>query len=164
MSVNMASTQPVWRPAHLHWPPGETDADADWALVGKHAMAYAGTWAINSSFPATETEGHIIHGPFVASVPRMAGSVQYREYFMHRRGGEAYLKIRVQAGDLRSEIWWRRVASFSGREDRIKEHRYVRMFGRWSGQTRATFFSHDTHAVINTKVAHPCVNQTGIKH
>lgn len=114
MSANMASTHEPWRPKHLRWPPGETDADADWALVGKHAMAYAGTWAMNSSFPATETEGHVVHSPFVASVPGIVGSAQYRQYAVHKQGGETYLNIAVQAGDLRSDIWWRSVAEFSG--------------------------------------------------
>jgi hypothetical protein len=41
MSATITATEPAFRP-NLTFPFQPTDADADWALVGKHSIGYAG--------------------------------------------------------------------------------------------------------------------------
>lgn len=110
MSANMAATEEDVRPLNIGWPPEDTDSDADWALVGRHAMAYAGPFSINQSAPATKYQGELLHGPHtVASVPDMVGRTQARKYVVTERDGEVYLTVSVQKGVLRSEILWKRI-------------------------------------------------------
>ncbi|KAM7183209.1 Lipocalin-like domain containing protein [Rhypophila sp. PSN 637] len=115
MSANMAATEPDWRPDSIEWPPKATDSDADWLLVGKHAMSYAGPFSLNASVPATKTQGQLLHGPMhVASVPSMVRDTQKRDYFVKEQDGVTYLYVYatgVSNGvDFRSEIVWQRVA------------------------------------------------------
>lgn len=113
MAANIAATEEEVRPVNIRWPPKDTDADADWALVGKHAMSYAGFFSINASVPATTHRGQLLHGPMVAaSVPVMVGSTSPRNYVVHEREEATYLLVSVASDDptFRSEIWWKRVA------------------------------------------------------
>lgn len=114
MSATMAATETDWRPKGIRWPPKDTDSDADWLLVGKHAMSYAGPFSINASVPATKTQGQLLHGPIqVASVPSMVGETQQRDYFVKEQGGVVYLYVTVtgvtNGVDFKSEIVWNRL-------------------------------------------------------
>lgn len=115
MSANIAATEEDWRPPGISWPPRPADADADWLLVGRHAMAYAGPFSINASVPATKTRGQLLHGPIeVASVPSTVGDTQARDYEVREEDGVVYLYVTVSGTadgvPFRSEIVWRRVA------------------------------------------------------
>jgi len=111
MSANMAATEPPYRPQTVRWPPRDADSAADWALVGQHAMSYAGRYSLNESVPATAQRGQLLHGPMmVASVPSMVGAVQARNYTVIEREDGVYLKVSPSGVDVNSEIWWRRVA------------------------------------------------------
>ncbi|KAK3363977.1 Lipocalin-like domain-containing protein [Lasiosphaeria hispida] len=113
MSANMAATEKDVRPQNISWPPKETDPVGDWALVGKHAMSYAGLFSLNQSVPATKYKGQLLHGPMIAaSVPAMVGAIQRRNYNVYERDDGTYLMVSVPNKDVtvRSEIWWRRVA------------------------------------------------------
>ncbi len=111
MAANMAATEPEWRPTNINWAPKDNDSDTDWAMVGKHAMSYAGHFSLNTSVPATEVKGQLLHGPIVAaSVPTMVGKTQVRNYEVIERQEGVYLKVAVGSNGLDSEIWWIRVA------------------------------------------------------
>ncbi|KAK3324982.1 Lipocalin-like domain-containing protein, partial [Apodospora peruviana] len=112
MSANQAATVPEWRPTNIVWPPKDNDSDADWALIGRHAMSYAGHFSINTSLPATTTHGQLLHGPLVvASMPYFVGQVQVRNYTVKEQDGETYLFVHAgNVSALMSEILWRRVA------------------------------------------------------
>lgn len=108
----MAATEEEWRPHNIAWPPKETDSDADWALVGRHAMSYAGHFRINESVPATKYRGQLLHGPMVvASAPAMVGVTQARNYEVHQQGDATYLMVWMgSTWDNRAEVWWKRVS------------------------------------------------------
>ncbi|KAL1411717.1 hypothetical protein Q8F55_002683 [Vanrija albida] len=57
MSATISATEPELRPANLTFPYTDEQADADWALVGKHSIGYAGHLSVSSAFPATKTRG-----------------------------------------------------------------------------------------------------------
>lgn len=116
MSANMAAKDPAMRPTSISWAPKPNDSDADWALVGKHALSYAGPFRLNESVPATETEGQLLHGPIVvASVPLMEGVTFVRNYTVFKRDDDTYFRVssRNAAGDFYAEIWWKRLEDAS---------------------------------------------------
>ncbi|KAK5656829.1 hypothetical protein OQA88_4377 [Cercophora sp. LCS_1] len=120
MSANMAARDPTMRPTNINWAPKANDSDADWALVGKHALSYAGPFRLNESVPATETEGQLLHGPIeVASVPTMEGLTFVRNYTVVKvKNDGTYFRVaaRSASGEFYAEIWWKKIpgASLSG--------------------------------------------------
>ncbi|KAK0649757.1 Lipocalin-like domain-containing protein [Cercophora newfieldiana] len=111
MSAVMSATVPAWRPTDIRWPPKATDPASSWELVGRHALSYAGPFALNASVANTKTQGQLLHGPIrTASVPVMIEETQARNYVVAERGGEVFLNVYLESQGLRSEIWWRRVA------------------------------------------------------
>lgn len=46
MSATNAATEKNLRPEHLTFPYLDGQSDADWALIGKHTLAYAGPFSI----------------------------------------------------------------------------------------------------------------------
>ncbi|KAK1759901.1 Lipocalin-like domain-containing protein [Echria macrotheca] len=112
MSAVMAATVPAWRPTDVRWPPKDSDPPHSWELIGRHSMSYAGPFALNASVANTATAGQLLHGPMeVASVPDMVNNTQARSYVVVERGeDEVYLNVWLLSQELRSEIWWRRIA------------------------------------------------------
>ncbi|KAF3002434.1 hypothetical protein E8E13_004160 [Curvularia kusanoi] len=86
MSATITATEPAFRP-NLTFPYQVTDSDADWALVGKHSIGYAGPFRVNEALPASKTEGQIFHGPLtVANVPTWQGQEHRRNYTVVKEG------------------------------------------------------------------------------
>ncbi|KAF2846947.1 hypothetical protein T440DRAFT_218470 [Plenodomus tracheiphilus IPT5] len=116
VSATITATEPSLRPQNLTFPFRPNDTDADWALVGKHSIGYAGPVRINPALPANETQGQIFHGPLiVANVPSLAGERQTRNYSIVDQWEEGkwvrYLKIGSERGNgNRGVLWWKRVA------------------------------------------------------
>ncbi|OLN87491.1 hypothetical protein CCHL11_06170 [Colletotrichum chlorophyti] len=109
MSATIASTDPEDRPANLTFPYEESQSDADWALVGKHTVGYAGRLQISDAIPATATSGQVIHGPLtVANVPSWVGSRQIRNYTTFEDGKLLLISSQRDGGN-RGELWWRRL-------------------------------------------------------
>ncbi|KAH6643026.1 Lipocalin-like domain-containing protein [Boeremia exigua] len=111
MSATITATEPQLRP-NLTFPFQPADAEADWALVGKHSIGYAGPFRVNTALPASKTEGQVFHGPLtVANVPTWVGTEQRRNYTVVVEGGETYLRIGSErGGGFRGVLWWRRIA------------------------------------------------------
>ncbi|WYZ44961.1 hypothetical protein EsH8_VIII_000277 [Colletotrichum jinshuiense] len=109
MSATITSTDVEDRPANLTFPFEEGQSDADWALVGKHSIGYAGPFRISDEIPATATFGQVFHGPLtVANVPSMVGANHKRNYTIFEDG--KLLRITSQRdGSNRGELWWRRL-------------------------------------------------------
>ncbi|EMF16921.1 uncharacterized protein SEPMUDRAFT_137655 [Sphaerulina musiva SO2202] len=118
MSATIAATEEELRPANLTFPYNESDPVEDWALVGKHTLAYAGPWSISPDIPASNTSGRLIHGPlWVANVPSWVDSQQRRNYtvFTSTSGdgfpaGTKLLRIDSRRdGGNAGVLWWRSV-------------------------------------------------------
>ena len=114
MSATITATEPWLRP-NLTFPFQANDTDADWALVGKHSIGYAGPLRISDDIPANETDGQVFHGPLtVANVPTWVGANQRRNYTVIEREEEGkvakYLKIGSErGGGYTGVLWWKRV-------------------------------------------------------
>lgn len=114
MSATITATEPWLRP-NLTFPFQPNDTDADWALVGKHGIGYAGPLRLSDEIPANETHGQVFHGPLtVANVPTWQGANHKRNYTIVeiQEGGktEKYLKIGSErGGGYRGTLWWKRV-------------------------------------------------------
>jgi Lipocalin-like domain len=111
MSATISATEPELRPQNLTFPFTEDQSDADWALVGKHSIGYAGPFTISDAIPATSESGQIFHGPLVtANVPRWVGSRQLRNYTIIRDGESTILKIGSRRdGGYTGELFWEKL-------------------------------------------------------
>ncbi|KAK1977802.1 Lipocalin-like domain-containing protein [Colletotrichum cereale] len=109
MSATLTSTNPDHRPASLTFPFEESQSDAEWALVGKHSIGYAGPFSISGDVLASATNGQVFHGPLtVANIPSMVAAVHRRNYTTFENG--TLLRITSQRdGSNRGELWWKRL-------------------------------------------------------
>ncbi|KAK0657881.1 hypothetical protein B0T16DRAFT_363164 [Cercophora newfieldiana] len=113
VSANFASSNSSERPTNLVAGALDNGTDAEWALIGKHALAYIGPFTINTSVPATVKKGKILHGPLVAAnLPSLEGTVLGREYLIYERDGSQWLNLSFAnaAGTTRGDVLWKRVA------------------------------------------------------
>jgi hypothetical protein len=111
MSATITATEPSLRPSNLTFPFLPNDTDADWALVGKHSIGYAGPLRLSDAIPASETNGQVFHGPLsVANVPSWVGQSHRRNYTVVQEGGEVLLRIGSErGGGFTGVLWWKRV-------------------------------------------------------
>jgi hypothetical protein len=115
MSATITATESAFLP-NLTFPYQANDTDADWALVGKHSIGYAGPLSINSDVPAHLTEGQVFHGPLItANVPTWVGQSHRRNYTVVEREEDGitakYLRIGSErGGGFRGVLWWKRIA------------------------------------------------------
>jgi hypothetical protein len=108
MSANLVTTDGTQRPLNINWPPREGDSNADWALAGKGALAYAGLFSVNET--STKNKGVLLHGPMIAaSVPAMVGDTQVRHFEVHERDDGTYLLLYILGETSRGDIWWKRL-------------------------------------------------------
>ena len=113
MAAVLTSTDPELRPRNLSVPfPADEPNSPEWALVGKHALGYAGPFTVAEG--STKTSGTLLHGPLtVANVPSMEGIMVTRNYTMFwnsKADGGADLMRLVLGTSLQHIIWWRRNA------------------------------------------------------
>lgn len=114
MSAALASTDPADRPKNLTWPFRPQQGDRDWALVGKHAIAYMGPFRLNESVPLVETEGagvkgEVVHGPLeMATLPGFVGTYQRRAFEVSDGGELLHLHSDLGNG-TRLGLWWEKV-------------------------------------------------------
>jgi hypothetical protein len=111
MSATITATEPGLRPPQLTFPFRANDTEADWALVGKHSIGYAGPLRLSDAIPASETNGQVFHGPLsVANVPSWMGQSHRRNYTIVQEGGDVLLRIGSErGGGFTGVLWWKRV-------------------------------------------------------
>ncbi|KAJ4988161.1 hypothetical protein SVAN01_06413 [Stagonosporopsis vannaccii] len=110
MSATITATEGALRP-NLTFPFQAGDLDADWALVGKHSIGYAGPFRVNTALAASREAGQVFHGPLtVANVPTWVGTEQRRNYTVVKQGRETWLRIGSErGGGYRGVLWWKRL-------------------------------------------------------
>lgn len=115
MSATIAATEPELRPEALTFPFQASQSDADWALVGKHTLGYAGPYMFAAG--ATKAAGTIIHGPLtVGNVPAYVSSNQTRNYTISEGPeGAVLLNIFAVRSDATiNELWWEKLPDLVG--------------------------------------------------
>jgi len=111
VSANFVSTIPEQRPLNLIANDVKNCSDYEWSLIGKYATAYMGPISINTSLPATETQGQVLHGPlFVANLPSLMGKTLVRNYLVLKRDGETYLRLSFAGASTKADVLWKRIA------------------------------------------------------
>lgn len=112
-------TDPKYRPEGLGWPAQPGQSDAQWALIGKHCVAYTGRFRFDGSVQVQDVngdsalEGQIVHGPLdVATMPALEGMELRRDFtLLLGNEGKATL-LNLRGGESRGSSvnwWWERV-------------------------------------------------------
>ncbi|KAK3682211.1 hypothetical protein B0T22DRAFT_484291 [Podospora appendiculata] len=111
VSALLTTNDARFLPRNLTFPYQEGQPDSEWALVGKHTLAYAGPFSIDPSRPATIDSGTLVHGPLmVCDVPSYVGISLHRDYTMVRRREGVWLRlVTVNTATTYSEIWFQRL-------------------------------------------------------
>ncbi|KAI1655625.1 Lipocalin-like domain-containing protein [Daldinia decipiens] len=80
MSANFVSSKPEDRPEDIDTGAPDVGTDAEWALIGKHTLAYAGPWYVSETTDDVEV-GQITHGPTkIAWLPTWVGIELQKNY------------------------------------------------------------------------------------
>ncbi|KAI1206930.1 uncharacterized protein F4807DRAFT_437713 [Annulohypoxylon truncatum] len=110
MSATFMSSRPEDRPPDLNINSAAALAgpDDEWALIGKHTMAYAGPWRVSQTTEDKEV-GQIAHGPIrVAWLPSWVGGTLVKDYEIYDAGGTLRFLYRTSDGN-RGDMWFRRL-------------------------------------------------------
>ncbi|KAL7625267.1 hypothetical protein AAE478_004483 [Parahypoxylon ruwenzoriense] len=107
MSANFMSSRPEDRPEGIDTPPTDSQPQAEWALVGKHTLSYAGPWYVSETTDVVE-KGQITHGPTrIAWLPSWVGIELQKNYTLFD-GGETMRFIAKTADGKRGEMYFER--------------------------------------------------------
>ncbi|KAI1138603.1 Lipocalin-like domain-containing protein [Hypoxylon sp. FL0543] len=108
MSANFMSSRPEDRPPNIDIETQDVGTDAEWALIGKHTLAYAGPWYVSETTEEVDV-GQITHGPTkVAWVPTWVGKEFQKNYTLYDGAGVMRFKSRSQEG-LIGDMFFRRL-------------------------------------------------------
>jgi hypothetical protein len=120
MAVAAQSNDLEHRPQHLTFPPtNDTNSDAEWAVIPKHVMGYAGPFTVDwvdppryddTGYGRTRT-GHITHGPTTFAIMPSWWNVRFERYFtLYQDLG--LLKLQTQPDDAPEKIvlFWKRIS------------------------------------------------------
>lgn len=95
----------------LTYPSKPNQSDAEWALVGKHTLAYAGGLSVKEG--STCENGTLYHGPLtVANVPSWVGTSQERNYTVFRADEGAvvlHIYTRDEVNKVMGNLFWERL-------------------------------------------------------
>ncbi|KAI0884298.1 uncharacterized protein GGS22DRAFT_194840 [Annulohypoxylon maeteangense] len=119
--VGMITYQPTWmsatfmssraedRPPDLNIDtPALPGPDAEWALIGKHTMAYAGPWHVSETTEDKEV-GQVTHGPtWVAWLPAWVGKRLVKNYVLYDEGTTLRFLYKTSDGN-NGDMWFRKL-------------------------------------------------------
>lgn len=112
VSANLASADPALRP-NLTYPDPANDTSniPEWALVGKHTIAYAGPFTVIKARRNRHVwEGQLMHGPFiVANQPSWMGIKVYRNFTLYREADVLKITARNEQSKVENVLFWRRL-------------------------------------------------------
>lgn len=108
MSANFMSSRPEDRPGQLDTTELE-GAEEEWALIGKHTLAYAGPYYVSVTTSEVET-GQITHGPAqVAWLPSWVGKEIRKNYTLLDERATLRLVARTNDDVLVAEMYFRKL-------------------------------------------------------
>lgn len=106
MSAVLTATAADLRPEDLTMPAEANQTDAEWALVGKHNLAYSGQFYFNRTLEHNDTNGQVIHGPLISStLPSFVGSLQHRDFSFSPDFQTLHLVGKLGGGVVDSLFW-----------------------------------------------------------
>lgn len=94
------SARPEDRPPSLDTNlPSLPGPDDEWALIGKHTMAYAGPWHVSQTTEDKEV-GQLTHGPtWVAWLPSWVGRTLVKDYKLYDEGATLRFLYKTSDGN-----------------------------------------------------------------
>ncbi|KAI1450089.1 hypothetical protein F5Y02DRAFT_172250 [Annulohypoxylon stygium] len=100
MSATFMSARPEDRPPSLDTNlPSLPGPDDEWALIGKHTMAYAGPWHVSQTTEDKEV-GQLTHGPtWVAWLPSWVGRTLVKDYKLYDEGATLRFLYKTSDGN-----------------------------------------------------------------
>ncbi|KAF1995066.1 hypothetical protein P154DRAFT_581202 [Amniculicola lignicola CBS 123094] len=110
VSAHILQTNPAWRPPHLDINKPDIGSDADWALLGKHNLAYSGPFDMTVLNGSEYDDGILTHHLDVANVPSLVGR-RFVRNFTVMDGGKV-LRLRREnatAPGVPVVIFWSRL-------------------------------------------------------
>lgn len=112
MSAILTPTLPEYRPHDLQYGKFENTTDAQWAVLGKHNLAYSAPFTLSVLPEDEEDDGVVTHGPLLSNVPSYDGAYFVRNFTVVGEGGEygkwLQLKIRNETSGIRNVILWKK--------------------------------------------------------
>lgn len=103
-------TVPAYRPLHPIYNEFENTSDAEWAIIGKHNLAYGGPVSIKLLEEGEEDQGTITHGPLtMANVPSMVNMSLVRNFTFFEGGDVLRLKTYSVKEDTHGLLYWKRL-------------------------------------------------------
>ncbi|KAI0166936.1 Lipocalin-like domain-containing protein [Hypoxylon sp. FL1284] len=107
MSANFMSGRAADRPAGVDSAAIDVGSDADWALIGKHTLSYAGPYRVTLTTDDVE-EGQITHGPTrVAWLPSWVGRELEKNYTLYDDDEVMRFIARTQDGRISHQFFQR---------------------------------------------------------
>lgn len=110
----LTPTLPAYRPTNLQYGKFDNTTDADWALLGKHNLAYTGPFTLSVFPDEVDHDGVVVHGPLMCNVPSYDGAFFTRNFTILGKEGEAgfgewlRLVIRNETSGVRDVLVWRK--------------------------------------------------------
>lgn len=112
MSAILTPTLPEYRPLDLQYGKFDNTTDAQWAVLGKHNLAYAAPFNLTVLPDSDEDDGIVVHGPLVSNVPSYDGAFFTRNFSIRGEGGEYGKWLRLMLGTdtdgIRLVVLWRK--------------------------------------------------------
>lgn len=113
MSAQLIPTNPAFRPQNLQYNnyTNTPENDAEWAILGKHNLAYSGPLGIEPLPVGSQDDAVLTHGPLrVTNVPSLEGSLFKRNVTLYEGGKVMRLRMwnNQQAGTM-GVLMWRRL-------------------------------------------------------
>ncbi|KAK3332376.1 hypothetical protein B0T19DRAFT_101404 [Cercophora scortea] len=99
-------------PQNLTFPYKDDQPDSEWALVGKHTLAYVGPVRIeNTTTNSSRESGTVVHGPLmVCDIPSYVGVELRREYTLVKRREGTWLRlVTINTATTYSELWFQKL-------------------------------------------------------
>ncbi|KAJ4349552.1 uncharacterized protein N0V89_008168 [Didymosphaeria variabile] len=112
MSAILTPTLPAYRPHNLTYGKFDNTTDADWAILGKHNLAYAAPFTLTVLPEEDNDDGVVVHGPLLSNVPSYDGAFFKRNFTIIGEGEEygkwLRLVIRNETSGVRNLVVWRK--------------------------------------------------------
>ncbi|KAF2242237.1 hypothetical protein BU26DRAFT_467400, partial [Trematosphaeria pertusa] len=109
VSAILTPTDPLYRPRNLTYNDFDNTTDAEWAVLGKHNLAYTTPISVQVLPEGAADQGIVTHGPIkMANVPSLEGTNLVRNFTLMEEGRVLRLRIRASDG-VRSLLYWGRM-------------------------------------------------------
>lgn len=111
MSAMLTPTLPVFRPQNLEYNNFDNTTDAEWAVLGKHNLAYSAPFTLEVLEEEDEDDGILRHGPLrMSNVPSLEGDTLVRNFTVLDGGKGLRLRLKGDEDDKKMVLFWKRLA------------------------------------------------------